>query len=103
VFFFGLVPTAIGVELPMITPQVSSVFPHGAKRGTDVEIELRGSNLDGAREIRFDDPGIKGRIQDSSFRQTRARIRIEPSVETGRHEFRLIKRVHGSVFSGWVR
>lgn len=82
--------TGFGTELPGIAPQVSSVFPHGGKRGTELDVELRGTYLDSAKEIRFDDPGIEARIESANFRQARARVRIKPSVETGRHEFRLL-------------
>lgn len=85
-----LVSIAAGAELPAITPQVSSAFPHGGKRGTEVGLELRGSYLDGVKELRFLHPGIEAQVESATFRQVRARIRIKPTVETGRHEFRLI-------------
>ena len=101
-FILSLAGIANSTELPLITPQVSAVFPHGAKRGTDVQIELIGSNLDNAKEVWFDDPGLNAEIQTSSFSQVRVQVRVHPKVETGRHEFRLITQ-RGSWFGAfWV-
>lgn len=58
-------------------------------RETEFAVELRGTYLDGAKELRFVHPGIVARVESAGFRQVRARVRIQPSVETGRHEFRL--------------
>jgi hypothetical protein len=80
---------AIAVEIPSIAPQVSSVYPHGAQLGTEVEVEFRGSHLDGAKDIRFVHPGLSAEILSSSFRSVRAKVRVGSEVEAGRHDLRL--------------
>src|SRR5882724_11201880 len=77
-------------ELPSITPQVTSLIPHGGMRGSEVRVEFRGSYLDGATALRFTDSQIEGRIQSSDFRAAEARVRIAADAEAGGHEFRLI-------------
>ncbi len=77
-------------ETPSITPQVSSIFPHGGRRGTEVAVEFRGSYLDGARELIFPGQQLEGTIVSSGFRGVRAKIRIAGDAETGRHDFRLV-------------
>jgi len=46
-------------ELPSITPQVTSLIPHGGMRGSEVRVEFRGSYLDGATALRFTDSQIE--------------------------------------------
>lgn len=82
--------SAAAVELPSIAPQVSSVYPHGAQRGTEVQVELRGSHLDAATEVRFSNSSITARVLSSTFRSVRTKVRIGADVETGRYDFRLV-------------
>jgi hypothetical protein len=82
--------TLAAVEVPSIAPQVSSVFPHGAQQGAEVEVEFRGTHLDSAVELRFVHPAITAEILGSAFRSARARVRVGADVEAGRHDFRLI-------------
>ena len=45
--------------MPPTRPAVRGVFPHGAQRGTDIEITIRGTNLQDSNAIRFVAPGYK--------------------------------------------
>src|SRR5438045_9593591 len=79
-----------GTELPSITPQVTSLFPHGGMRGSEVRVEFRGSYLDGATALRFTGSQIEGRIESRDFRAAQARVRIADDAEAGANDFGLI-------------
>lgn len=53
-------------------------------------VELRGSYLDGATELKSLDQALAATIESASFRSIRARIKVAASAEAGRHELRLI-------------
>lgn len=80
-----------GAEIPSVVPQVASVFPHGARRGTEVTVELRGSYLDGPAELRFLKSGsLTATVESAAFHLVRARIRAAADAEAGRHDLRLV-------------
>jgi hypothetical protein len=85
-------------QLPAIRPKVNGVFPHGAQRGTDVEITIRGSNLQGASEIHFLTPKLRANIVESKHNQVKARVYVDPAAEPGRHDFHLVAP-HGSTLA----
>ncbi len=53
---------AAAPKVPAIRPQVQGVFPHGAQRGTQVEVSIKGKDLHNTREIRFVSPKLKAEI-----------------------------------------
>jgi hypothetical protein len=87
-----------GQPLPPTRPGISGVFPHGAQRGTEVEITIRGTNLQGASEIHFMTPRLRAEILESRHNLARARVFAESMAEPGRHDFRLIAP-HGSTLA----
>ena len=58
-------------KIPPIRPEVQGVFPHGGQRGTDVDLLLRGKNLQGATAILFATPKLSATLL--SVAQTRLR------------------------------
>jgi Bacterial pre-peptidase C-terminal domain len=86
-------------KIPAIRPQVQGVFPHGAQRGTQVEVAIKGKDLQDTREIRFFSSKLKAEIFHSAHNLVRVRFRLDSSAEPGRHDFRLIAP-HGSTV-GW--
>src|SRR5262245_52250228 len=84
----GLLPAA--PKVPAIRPQVQGMFPHGARRGTEVEVAIKGKDLQDTREIRFVNSKLKAEILQSAHNLVRARFCLDPSAEPGRHDFRLI-------------
>jgi len=86
-------------KVPSIRPQVQGVFPHGAQRGTQVEVAIKGKDLQDTREIRFVSTKLKAEILHSAHNLVRVRLHLDPSAEPGRHDFRLIAP-HGSTL-GW--
>jgi hypothetical protein len=47
-----------GARAEFAPPRLSSVFPPGAQRGTDLEVEIQGSSLEGPVSLYFSHPGI---------------------------------------------
>jgi len=86
-------------KIPSIRPAIQGVFPRGAQRGTEVEVAIRGRDLQNASEVRFVSPKLRGRILQAEHNLVRARFELDPSTEPGRHDFRLAAP-HGSTI-GW--
>jgi hypothetical protein len=92
----ALATSAFGApKIPPIRPEVLGVFPHGGQRGTDVELLIRGRNLQGASQILFATPKLSATIINVEHNAIRARIHLDPSAEPGRHDFRVVAP-HGS-------
>src|SRR5581483_5400117 len=89
---FVAVVVSYAAQAPAVTPQITSIFPHGGRRGAEVAVEFRGTYLDGASELRFADGRLTARIDASSFRKIRALVQIPADAETGLPELRLITR-----------
>ena len=66
------------------------MFRHGAERGTDVEITIRGRNFQDASAITFATPKVTAQLLQVQHNQIRARLHIDPSAEPGRHDLRVI-------------
>ena len=77
-------------RIPPIRPEIQGVFPHGGQRGTDVDLTIRGRNLENASEIRFASPGLTARILEVTHNSIHARFHLDASAELGRHDFRII-------------
>ena len=56
--------------------QIFSLFPSGAERGTSVEVEVLGANLDGLRRVESSCPGVSMDVISSSYLAARVRFRI---------------------------
>jgi hypothetical protein len=74
---------------------VKSVFPHGIRKGSSAEVELKGENLEGAHTLHFAGKGVQGTIVTSGRTHVRARITASADAEVGTRDFRLIT-AHGS-------
>jgi len=85
-----VVPLAAQSPVPPIWPQIQGTFPHGAQRGTTVEIQLTGRNLQEAREVIFTSHKIQGEVVRKSAYQAALKIQVDPDAEPGRHDFRLL-------------
>ena len=71
-----------GASLPR--PTLLGVFPTGVKAGETVEIEVRGSDLDGATILWFDHPGLRA----FHLKGTRFRVACAPGTPPGHHDVR---------------
>src|SRR6266568_2102614 len=57
--WMALAAPAFGApKMPPIRPEVLGVFPHGGQRGTDVELLIRGKNLQNTTQILFATPRL---------------------------------------------
>jgi len=89
---------AAQTKIPPIWPQIQGAFPRGGQNGTDVQVTLKGRNLQNTREIRFRSPKLKATVLTSDAYQVTARITVAADAEPGRHDLRLIA-AHGSAIS----
>jgi hypothetical protein len=87
-----------GQQLPAIRPKVNGVFPHGARRGTDVEITIRGNNLQHASALHFVSPHLRADVIEARHNLVKARVYVDEAAEPGRHDFRLVAP-HGSTLA----
>ena len=85
-------------QMPPTRPDIRGISPHGAQRGTNVDVVIRGSNLQNASEIRFATAKLKAEVREVQHNLVRARILIDPAAEPGRHDLRLIAP-HGSTIA----
>jgi hypothetical protein len=86
----GVAALLRGQNIPPTRPGIRGLFPHGAERGTEVEITIRGRNLQGASEISFATPKLKAQILQVQHNLVRARVHVDATAEPGRHDLRLI-------------
>jgi hypothetical protein len=71
-------------QLPQ--PRLDRAFPLGGKAGSEVQIEVSGKDLEGAKSLRFDHPGIKSEaVKTNIFKVT-----IAPDVPAGTYELRTV-------------
>ncbi len=71
---------------PIPRPSLRTVFPAGGKAGSSVDVVVAGSDIEAARTLAFDHPGIQANlVKESTFRVT-----IAADVPVGRHEVRVI-------------
>src|SRR5579859_6443381 len=87
-------------KIPPIRPEVQGVFPHGGQRGTDVDLLIRGRNLQGASHILTATPKLSADILSVEHNLIRVRFHLDPSLELGRHDFRIVAP-HGSTVN-WL-
>jgi len=85
--FLALGPTLWAAPAGMPLSRLSSVFPVGGKRGSTVEVTLRGADLDGSKRLHFSHPGISAVPAGGNFTVT-----IGPEVPLGLHELRAVGR-----------
>ncbi|MBI1848908.1 MAG: DUF1553 domain-containing protein [Planctomycetes bacterium] len=83
----ALGPAATGLAA---SPEVSTVLPRGAQRGTEVDLVLNGARLADAQEILFYSPGIRATTLESvSPTQAKAHVQIDADARIGEHCLRL--------------
>jgi hypothetical protein len=81
-------------NMPPIRPEVLGVFPHGGQRGTDVDLLIRGKNLQNTTQILFATPHMSATVLGVAHNAIRARFHLDAAAEPGRHDFRLIAWDH---------
>jgi hypothetical protein len=71
-------------------PQIGSVFPQGARCGSQLEITINGQNLSRTTKIIFNEPGVTARLLKTANTKVWVRLEIEPDAPIGPHYFRLV-------------
>jgi hypothetical protein len=71
-------------------PQISSVFPQGARCGSQLEVAITGQNLSGATKIIFSEPGVTARLLKTATTRVWVKIEVAPDASIGPRYFRLV-------------
>jgi hypothetical protein len=71
-------------------PQISSVFPQGARSGSQLEITITGQNLSRATKIVFSEPGVSARLLKTANTKVSVKLEVAPDASIGPHYFRLV-------------
>src|SRR5215475_9882767 len=71
-------------------PQISSVFPQGARCGSQLEIAINGQNLSRTTKIVFSEAGVSARLLKTENTKVWVKLEIEPDASIGPHYFRLV-------------
>lgn len=71
-------------------PQLSSVFPIGARPGERGRLELGGEFLDGATQVLFESEDVSGKVLSSSFTTARIEVSVSAEAVPGPRRFRLV-------------
>jgi hypothetical protein len=73
------------------SPSVGQVLPAAGQRGTESEIVLSGGNLDDARTLLFDQPGIECLgVSEVTAGKFKAKIKIAADAQLGEYIFRAV-------------
>ena len=71
-------------ELP--TARMTAIFPMGCRIGAEAELQVHGSDLDGARGLLFSDPGISAEVTNAGERKFK--VQVAGGVPAGVYEVR---------------
>ena len=71
-------------------PQLASVFPQGAERGSVLSATVLGNHLDRASTLLFAQAGISGRIVEGSHTRLTLELEVAEDADYGPHYFRAI-------------
>jgi hypothetical protein len=93
-FTFAVLLSAASAQA---SPRFNGILPHGAQRGTEVDVVIDGSNLADAEEILFYDAGIevvslKPAEGDAKDKQLLVRFKIAPDCRLGSQRMRVRSR-----------
>jgi hypothetical protein len=82
--------TAANISAQLPQPRLDRVFPLGGEAGSEVTVQIAGKDLDEAKTLRFDHPGLRAEyIKENEFR-----VHIAPDTPLGTHEVRALGK-HG--------
>lgn len=77
-------------ELKNSPPQISSVFPQGARNNSHLEVTITGQNLSQVTNIIFSQPGISSRLLRTANTKVWVKLEVAPDAFIGPHYFRLV-------------
>ena len=71
-------------------PQISSVFPQGARGGSQLEAAISGQNLSRTTKIIFSGPGVSAHLLKTANTKVWVKFEVTPDASIGPHYFRLV-------------
>src|SRR5262245_53804886 len=71
-------------------PQISSVFPQGARNGSQLEVTINGQNLSRTTKIIFSEPGVSARLLKVANTKVWVKLEVASDASIGPHYFRLV-------------
>jgi hypothetical protein len=72
------------------TPRVGSAYPSGVTRGSEIEINFNGSNLQDARTVLFNEPGFEVTWVETAANKFTAKIKAPANARIGEHLYRVV-------------
>lgn len=72
-----------------VDPQFSEMIPNGLRRGTEVDVELKGSRLADAQEAILYAPGVTVKSWEASEERVKAKLAIAADCQLGLHAIRV--------------
>jgi hypothetical protein len=105
----GCASPSLKADGPTIPPSITRVAPAGVKRGSTLLLTIEGRNLEGAKGILFDAPGLTGKVTEvrnlpedpgarSPFnedvplgvrQEAKVQLTVAPDAGIGLHQFRI--------------
>src|SRR6266705_2015444 len=85
---------ALSAVLPVAafagSPHIVATYPAAAQRGGEQEVTFTGSNLDDAKSVLFDEPGIDVTWVSADKGKFVAKVKVAPEERLGEHPFRIV-------------
>lgn len=72
------------------SPRLTHVYPAGVQRGAEIEINCKGSNLEDAKSLLFDEAGFEVTNLAPDKAAVKAKLKVAPDTRLGEHSFRVI-------------
>ena len=86
----ALAGLVLAVSAQAASPTLSSIFPAGGQRGTEVEVVCEGTRLDDAKGLLFYDRGLEvTEVSEAAAGKFKAKIKIAPDAALGEHRVRV--------------
>lgn len=77
-------------SLLAVSPVLNGTYPAGGQRGTELEVEFRGTRLDDFQQVLFYDPGFEVvKVSSTNANKVVAIVKIAPTVMPGEHNLRV--------------
>src|SRR5262245_10036425 len=77
-------------EVKNTPPQISSVFPQGARSGSQLEVTINGQNLSRVTKIIFSEPGVSSSLLKTTNNKVSVKLDVAHDASVGPHYSRLI-------------
>src|SRR5262245_4678727 len=77
-------------EVKSTPPQISSVFPQGARCGAQMEVTINVQIISPPTKIIFSEPGVTARLLKTANTNVQVKLEVAPHAAIGPHYFRLV-------------